>query len=116
MPSRKWAVQRIAGALAFEDRHELFSVLLEAAENSIGEIAVHLDVSFPRKGERVRRFGGAGVAEQAAKDVGEEIGKALSISHLRFVAEPAECVSKDAPGSGPCSRSAFEAAGRSESR
>ena len=30
-PPSKWALQQMAGSLAFEDHHELFSVLLEAA-------------------------------------------------------------------------------------
>ncbi len=72
-PARKGAVQRIAGALAFEDGDELFLALLEPAQHGIGDLAVHLDVAFSGKGEGVRRFGRAGIAEQAAKNVGEEI-------------------------------------------
>ena len=72
-PPRKRAVQRIAGALAFEDGDELLLVLLEAAQDGIGDLAVHLDVAFAGKGEGVRRSGRAGVAEQAAEDVGEEV-------------------------------------------
>jgi len=34
------------GALAFDDRHELFLVLLEAAQHGVGDLAVHLDVAF----------------------------------------------------------------------
>ena len=77
--------------------HELFLALLEAAQDGIGDLAVHLDMAFAGKGEGVRggsRGGGgemgimgimgvmsvgganrAGVAEQAAKDVGEEVGE-----------------------------------------
>jgi hypothetical protein len=70
---RKRAVQRIAGALAFEDADELLLVLLEAAQDGIGDLAVHLDVPFLGKGEGIRRGGRAGVTEQAAEDVGEEV-------------------------------------------
>ena len=45
------AVQRIAGTFAFEDRDELFLVLLEAAEHGIGDFAVHFDMAFAGKGE-----------------------------------------------------------------
>jgi len=72
-PPGKRSVRRIAGALAFEDRHELFRVLLEPAQHNIGDLAVHLDVPFAGRGESVRRFGRVGVAEQAAKNVAEEI-------------------------------------------
>ena len=48
-PPGKWAVQGIAGALAFEHRYELCLVLLEAAQHGIGEFAVHFDVAFPGK-------------------------------------------------------------------
>ncbi len=47
--------------------------LLQAAQDGIGDLAVHLYVAFPGKGEGVRRFGRACVAEQAAEDVGEEV-------------------------------------------
>ena len=50
-PQSKGAVQRIAGAFAFEDRDELFLVLLEAAEHGIGDFAVHFDMAFAGKGE-----------------------------------------------------------------
>jgi hypothetical protein len=68
----------------------LLSTLLEAAQDGVGELAVHLDVAFPGKGVGVGRFGvdrigemggmgimgvmrvcgakGAGVAEQAVED------------------------------------------------
>ncbi len=72
-PTRKRGVQRIAGALAFEDRHELFVVLLEPAQHGIGDLAVHLDVPFAGKSYSLPRFRRAGIAEQAAKNVGEEI-------------------------------------------
>ena len=72
-PPGKRAVHRIAGSLVFEDRHELLLALLEAAQDGIGDLAVRLDVPFPGEGEGVWRFGGSGVAQQAAKDVGEEI-------------------------------------------
>ena len=52
-PPGKRVVQRIAGALAFEDRDELLLVLLEAAQDGIGDLAVHLDVAFAGKGEGV---------------------------------------------------------------
>ena len=51
----------------------MFLVLLESAEHSIGNFAVHLDVPFAGNGVPVCRFGRAGLAEQAAKNVGEEI-------------------------------------------
>jgi hypothetical protein len=71
--ARKRAAQRVASALAFHDGDELLLVLLEAAQDGVGEFAVHLDVAFAGQGEGVAGFGRAGVAEQAAKDVGEEI-------------------------------------------
>ena len=76
-PPGKRAVQRIAGALAFQDGYELFLVLLEAAQHGIGELAVHLDVAFPGKGVGVGAVlpARAGVAEQAAEDVGQEVGQ-----------------------------------------
>ena len=94
-PAGERAVQRVAGALAFHDGDELLLILLEAAQDGIGDLAVHLDAPCAGKGEGVRRFGGAGagemgvmgimgvmrvcranragVAEQAAEDVGEEV-------------------------------------------
>jgi hypothetical protein len=72
-PARKRAVKKIASAFAFEDRHELLLVLRERAQHGVGDFAVHFDVPFPRRGEGVRRFGRAGVVEQGAEDVGEEI-------------------------------------------
>src|SRR5882724_6909206 len=72
-PPGKRAIQRIAGALAFEDRDEFFFILLEATEHGVRDLAVHFDVALAGKGEGVRRSGGAGVSEQAAKDVSEEI-------------------------------------------
>ena len=72
-PSGKRVVQRIAGALAFEDGDELLFALLEAAQDGIGDLAIHLDVPFAGKGEGVGGGGGAGVAEQAAEDVGEKV-------------------------------------------
>jgi hypothetical protein len=91
-PAGERAVQRVAGALAFHDGDELLLILLEAAQDGIGDLAVHFDVPVAGKGEGVGRFGGAGagemgimgvmrvrranragVAEQAAEDVGEEV-------------------------------------------
>jgi hypothetical protein len=73
----------------------LLLVLLEAAQDGIGDLAVHFDVPVAGKGEGVGRFGGAGagemgvmgimgvmrvrranragVAERAAEDVGGEV-------------------------------------------
>jgi hypothetical protein len=53
----------------------LFLFLLEAAQDGSGNLAVHLDVPFPGKGEGVRRFGRAGGAEQAVEDIGKEVGE-----------------------------------------
>ena len=94
-PAGERAVQRVAGALAFHDSDERLLILLEAAQDCIGDLVVHLDAPCAGKGEGVRRFGGAGagemgvmgimgvmrvrranragVAEQAAEDVGEEV-------------------------------------------
>jgi len=91
-PPGERAVQGIAGALAFRDRDKLLIAFLEAAHDGVGDLAVHLDMAFAGKGEGVRggsragaremgimevmSVGGpdrAGVAEQAAKGVGEEI-------------------------------------------
>ena len=47
--------------------------LLEAAQDGIGDLAIHLDVAFAGKGEDVRRFRRPRVAEQAAEDVGKEV-------------------------------------------
>ena len=66
-------VQGVAGAFAFEDPDELLFALLETAQDGIGDLAVHLDVALAGKGEGVRRSGWAGVAEQVAEDVGEEV-------------------------------------------
>jgi hypothetical protein len=49
-PAGKRAVQRVAGALAFEDGYELFIAFLEAALDGIGELAVHLKRGAPGKG------------------------------------------------------------------
>ena len=94
-PAGERAVQRVAGALAFHDGDELLLILLEAAQDGVGDLAIHLDVPVAGKGEGVGRFGGAGAgemgvmgimgvmrvrradragaAEQAAEDVGEEV-------------------------------------------
>jgi hypothetical protein len=48
---------------------------LKPAQHGIGDLAVHLDVAFAGKGEDVRRFRRPRVAEQAAKDVAEEVGE-----------------------------------------
>jgi hypothetical protein len=63
-------------------RHELFLVLLEPAQDGIGKLAVHLDMAFAGQGEGVGGAGGTGVAEQAAKDVGEEIGEQLGFLEI----------------------------------
>ena len=63
-------VQRIAGAFALQDRHELLLKLLESAQDGIRDLAIHLDVAFPGKSKGIGGFGRAGVAEQAAEDVG----------------------------------------------
>ena len=103
-PPGERAVQRIAGALAFQDGDELLLVLLEAAQDGIGELAVHLDVAFAGEGVvaadvsrrtlfpgnmaptdvggYARNSGRAGVAEQAAEDVGEEVGEQLGFLEL----------------------------------
>jgi hypothetical protein len=47
--------------------------LLETAQDGISEFAVHLDVAFAGKGIGVALSRRAGVAEQAAEDVGEEV-------------------------------------------
>jgi hypothetical protein len=39
----------------------LLLVLLEAAQDGVGDLAVHLDVPFPGRCEGVRRFGGGAV-------------------------------------------------------
>ena len=39
-------IQRVAGALAFEYRDELLIAFLEAAQDSVGELAVRLDMAF----------------------------------------------------------------------
>jgi len=58
----------------------LLLVLQETAQDGVGNLAIHLDVPFAGKGEGARRSGRAGVAEQAAKDVGEEIeSRAVSL-------------------------------------
>src|ERR1035437_3959495 len=104
-PAGEQAVQRVAGALAFHDGDELLLVLLEAAQDCIGDLVVHPDAPVAGKGEGVRRFGGAGagemgvmgimgvmrvrranragVAEQAAEDVGEDVreGPTSNIQH-----------------------------------
>ena len=71
----KRAVQRVARALAFEGDDELLLILLEAAEHGVGKFAVHLDMRFAGQREGVGGASGAGVTEQIAKDVGEEIGE-----------------------------------------
>ena len=43
----KRTVQRIASALAFEAGDELLLFLPKAAQDGIGDLAVHLDVPFP---------------------------------------------------------------------
>jgi len=48
-PPGEGTLQGIAGALAFQDGDELLLVLLKAAQDGIGELAVHLDMSFPGK-------------------------------------------------------------------
>ncbi len=50
-------------------------VLLEAAQDGIGELPVHLDVAFAGKRVGVGGLGRAGVAEQPAEDVGQEVGE-----------------------------------------
>ena len=74
-PPRKRAFQRITSALAFKHSDELFLVLLEAAQDGIGEFAVHFDMTFAGKGVGIGGPGRAAVAEEAAEDVGEEIGE-----------------------------------------
>jgi hypothetical protein len=43
-------VQGIAGAFAFENGDELLLALLEAAQDGVGDLAVHLDVAFAGEG------------------------------------------------------------------
>ncbi len=85
-PPCKRAIQRIAGTLAFEDRHELFSVLLETTKSGIGDFAVHLDVALSGKSVTVRLPGWSGVVKQAAKDVVEEIREQSGFLEIIFQA------------------------------
>src|ERR1035437_6447371 len=68
-PPGKRMVQRIASALAFEDGHELLLVLLEAAQDGIGYLAVHRDVQFSGKGEGVGRLGRDDVGEMGVMGI-----------------------------------------------
>jgi hypothetical protein len=44
-------------------------VLLEAAQDGVGDLAVHLDVAFAGKGVGVGCFGGAGIGEMGVMRV-----------------------------------------------
>ena len=81
-PPGKGVLQGVAGAFAFEDGDELLLALLEAAQDGIGDLAVHLDVAFAGEGEGVGGGGGAGVAEQAAEDFGEEVRQQRSFLEI----------------------------------
>ena len=72
-PPGERAVQRVAGALAFQDRHKLLFAFMEPAQDGIGELAVHLDMLSSGKRVGLESLGRAGVAEQAVKEVGQEI-------------------------------------------
>jgi len=48
-PPAERAVQRVAGAFALQDGDELCAALPEAAEDGIGELAIHFDVAFAGK-------------------------------------------------------------------
>jgi hypothetical protein len=50
-------------------RHELYLVLLKAAQDGIGDLAVHLHVAFEGKGEGVRRFGWGVVGEMGVMGI-----------------------------------------------
>ena len=72
-PPGKRAVQRIARPLAFERDDKHFFIRSEPPEHGIRKLSVHLDMGFARQGEGVARACGPGIAEQAAKDVCEEL-------------------------------------------
>src|SRR5450759_4309067 len=71
-----WLVATVKVATALvADRDKLLFAFLEAAQDGIGELAVHLDVAFAGKDVGIGSLGRSGVTEQAAENVGEEVGE-----------------------------------------
>ncbi len=73
----KGAVQRVFGPFALQGDDEPLRPAAEVAQDGVGELAVHLDVFLARNGVARAAVRRAGVAEQFAKEVGEEVGQDL---------------------------------------
>ena len=70
-------VQRVERPLALQGHDEPLVAFPEVAQHGIGELAVHLDVLLAGNGMPVGIVGGAGVAQDAAKYVGQKVAQDL---------------------------------------
>ena len=69
------AVQRIERPLALQGHDEPLVAFAEVAQHGVGELAVHLHVLLAGNGMPVGIVGRAGIAQQAAKHVGQEVAQ-----------------------------------------
>lgn len=73
-PPRERPVERVFRPLAFDDDDVTLALGSKRAEHRVGEFTVDLNVLLARKGMERRVVDGPRIAEDAAKDVGEEVG------------------------------------------
>ena len=76
-------VEGVARAFAFHGGDVFRPVVggRKPAQGGVGELAVHLDGRFPLERVALRAAGRAGVAEQSAEHVGDEVAQQLRFLH-----------------------------------
>ena len=77
LPAGEGPVERVLRSFAFDGDDEPPAAGPEFAEHGVGELAVHLDVFLAGERVAVLVVDRPRVAEDAAKDVGEEVGEKL---------------------------------------
>ena len=82
LPSGKRPVQRVLGALALDGQHRPL-VAVEVPQHGVGVLAVHLDAFFPRQRVALPAIGRPRVAQQADKEIRQEIGQQFLL--IQFV-------------------------------
>ena len=70
-------VQRVFRSLALQGHHELRLAVAEITENGIGKLSIDFNEPFAGNGVPLAAICRAGVAEQRAEEIGQEVGKDL---------------------------------------
>ena len=70
-------VQRVFRSLPLQGHHKLRLAIAEVTENGIGKLPIDLDEPFAGNGVAIASICRAGVAEQRAEEIGQEVGKDL---------------------------------------